>query len=144
MINDQLKEATKDADREKALKDVTVATAKDKGKAAEAVKKRAQASEKAQILAEQRLIEMDVKLGGTELKLTEMESLNLAQVDEITDLKAALEACEDKWYNTSFVEVENSVEPIVYQARRHGFEEGWMAALQAMEVLDDSLLRNPK
>ena len=66
------------------MKDVAVATVKDKGKAAEAVKKRAQASEKAQILAEQRLIEMDVKLGGTELKLTEMESLNLAQVDEIT------------------------------------------------------------
>ena len=66
------------------MKDVAVATAKDKGKAAEAVKKRAQASEKAQILVEQRLIEMDVKLGGTELKLTEMESLNLAQVDEIT------------------------------------------------------------
>ena len=66
------------------MKDVAVATAKDKGKAAEAVKKRAQASEKAQILAKQRLIEMDVKLGGMELKLTEMESLNLAQVDEIT------------------------------------------------------------
>ena len=84
MINDQLKEAAKDADREKAFKDVAVATTKDKGKAAEVVEKRAQASEKAQILAEQRLIEMDVKLGGTELKLTEMESLNLAQVDEIT------------------------------------------------------------
>ena len=76
--------------------------------------------------------------------MTEVESLNLAQVDEITDLKAALEACEDKWYNAGFVEVENSMEPIVYQARRHGFEGGWMAALQAMEVLDDSLLRNPK
>lgn len=59
-------------------------------------------------------------------------------------MKATLEACEDKWYNAGFVEVENSVEPIVYQARRHGFEEGWMAALQAMEVPDDSLLRNPK
>ena len=73
MINDQLKEANKDADREKALKDVAVATAKDKGKAAEAVKKRAQATEKAQILAKQRLIKMDVKLGGTELKLTEVD-----------------------------------------------------------------------
>ena len=53
----------------------------------------------------------------------------MAQVDEITDLKVALEACEDKWYNAGFVEVENSVEPIVYQAWRHEFEEGWMAAL---------------
>ena len=34
-------------------------------------------------MAEQRLIEMDVKLDITELKLAKMESLNLAQVDEI-------------------------------------------------------------
>jgi len=66
-----------------------VATAKDKGKAA---KKRAQAFEKARILAERRLTEMDVKLGGIELKLAEAESLNLAQVDEIADLKVALAA----------------------------------------------------
>ena len=43
-------------------------------------------------MAKQRLIEMDVKLGSTELKLAEVESLNLAQVDEIANLKAALVA----------------------------------------------------
>ena len=43
-------------------------------------------------MAEQRLIEMDVKLDITELKLAKMESLNLAQVDEIANLKAALVA----------------------------------------------------
>ena len=42
------------------------------------------------------------------------------------------------------MDAENSMEPIVYQARRHRFGEGWMAALQAMGVPDDSLLRNPK
>lgn len=52
VIEDQLKEAAEDADREKALKDVVVATAKDKGKAAEAAEKRAQVSMKARILAE--------------------------------------------------------------------------------------------
>lgn len=87
---------------------------------------------------------MDVKLGETELKLAEAESLNLAQADEIADLKVALEACEDNWYNAGFADAENSVEPIVYQASRNGFEEGWIAALQAMGVLDDSPLRNPK
>lgn len=60
-----------------------------------------------------------MKLGGTKLKLAEAERLNLAQADEIADLKAALEACEDKWYNAGFVDTENSMEPIVYQARRH-------------------------
>lgn len=52
VIDNRLKEAAKDADREKALKDVVVATTKDKDKAAEVAKKRAQASEKARILAE--------------------------------------------------------------------------------------------
>lgn len=47
-----MKEAANDADREKALKDVVVATAKDKGKAAEAAEKRAQVSEKSWILAQ--------------------------------------------------------------------------------------------
>ena len=85
-----------------------------------------------------------MKLGGTELKLAKAESLNLPQADEIADLKAAFKACEEKWYNEGFVDTKNSVEPIVYQALRHGFGEGQMAALQAMRVPDKSLLRNPK
>ena len=36
------------------------------------------------------------------------------------------------------------MEPIIYQARRQGFDEGWMAALQVMGVADDSPLRNPE
>ena len=55
-----------------------------------------------------------------------------------------MQLSEEKWYNKGFMDTENFVEPIVYQARRHGFGEGWMAALQAMGVLDDFLLRNPK
>lgn len=47
VVEDRLKEATEDADRERALKDVVVATVKDKGKAVEATEKRAQASENA-------------------------------------------------------------------------------------------------
>ena len=52
VIEDQLKEAVEDADREKALKNVAVAITKDKGKAAELAKKRGHTSEKARILAE--------------------------------------------------------------------------------------------
>ena len=143
VMDDRLKEAAEDADWEKALKDITVAITKEKGKAVEVAKKKAHAFEKARALVEKRLTEMEVKLGGIELKLVEEESLNLTQADEIADLKAALEACEEKWYNEGFADVENSVEPIVYQARKHGFREGWMAALQAMEVPNDSPLRNP-
>ena len=91
---------------------------------------------------EKKLTEMEVKLGSVKLKLEEAESLNLAQANEITDLKVALEACKEKWYNEDFTDVENSVEPIVHQAWLHGFEEGWLVALQAMGVPEDSPLRN--
>ena len=38
------------------------------------------------------MTKMDMRLGGMELKLAKVESLNLAQADEIADLRAALEA----------------------------------------------------
>ena len=51
IIEDRLKEATEEADREKALKEVVEVTAKDKGKAAEDAEERAKAAEKARALA---------------------------------------------------------------------------------------------
>lgn len=51
---------------------------------------------------------------------------------------------EEKWYNTGFADANNSVEPIIFQLRRHGFGEGWAVTLQAMGVLDDSPPRNPE
>ena len=54
-------------------------------------------------------------MGGTELKLAEAESLNTAQAKDLTDLKAALEACENKWYNEGFADAVNSTEPVVRQ-----------------------------
>ena len=46
--------------------------------------------------------------------MAEVESLNLVHVDEIADLKVALEACENKWYDKGFTDAENSVEPIIH------------------------------
>ena len=62
---------------------------------------------------EKGLAEMEAKLGGVELKLAKTESLTLAQADEITDLKAALEAFKEKGYNECFVDAEYFMEPIV-------------------------------
>ena len=116
VLNERLKKLFVDAEREKVLKDVATATAKEKVKTDKAVEKKANASEKARALAEKRLTEMEMKLEGTKLKLVEVESLNLSQADEIIDLKASLEACENKWYNEGFANAENSVEPVVRQA----------------------------
>ena len=105
--------------------------------------KKAAVSKKARVLAEKKSTELEMNLGETELKLVGAESLNLAQADELADLKVALEACENKWYYEGFVDVENSVELVVRQGRKLRFEEGWLAALQAIRILEDSPLRNP-
>lgn len=143
ILDGRLKELFEDVDRERALKEVTAATTKEKAKAAEVAEKKAIASEKARALAEKRLTELEMKLGGTELKLVKAESLNLAQVDELADLKAALEACEKKWYNKGFADAENSLELVIREAQKLRFEEGWSATLQAMGVFKDSPLRIP-
>ena len=78
IIEDRLKEPIEDANREKALKDVAEATTKDSGKAVEDAEKRAQKAKRDRDLAEQKLAEMDAKLGGIKLKLAKAESLNLA------------------------------------------------------------------
>ena len=129
VLNKRLKELIEDAEREKALKDVAATMAKEKGKNVEAVEKRVQLAKKAWLVSEKKLNEVEVKLGSTKLKLAEEKSLNLAQANEIVDPKAALDAYEEKWYNEGFADAENSMEPIIHQARLHGFEEGWLAAL---------------
>ena len=72
---------------------------------------------------------MKAKLEDIELKMAEVESLSLAQADEIADLKVGLDASEQMEYNLGFVDAENSVEPVVHQAQSHGFGEGWLATL---------------
>ena len=105
VLGKRLKELIEDADREKALKAVANAAAKEKGKAVEAVEKKAQASKKAR-------------------QLVEADSLNLAQADQIIDLRAALEACKNKWYDEDFADTEKSAKLVIHQAQFHGFGEG--------------------
>ena len=52
-----------------------------------------------------------------------MISLNTAQAEELADLRAALDACEEKWYNEGFVDAENFIELVVTQERKIGFED---------------------
>ena len=67
-----------DVEREKVLKDVAMATAKEKVKTDKAMEKKANVSKKARALAEKRLTEMEMKLEWTKLTLAEAESLNLS------------------------------------------------------------------
>ena len=125
ILDGQLKDLAKDVGREKALKDVAVVTAKDKEKVTATTEKKAAASEKARVAAEKRFSELEVKLGVAEQKLAEAVSLNIAREGELADLKAALEAYENKWFNKEFADVENSAEPIILEAQKFGFED-WL------------------
>ena len=143
ILDGRLKELAEDAMWENALKDVAEATSKEKTKAAAIAEKKAVVSEKARVAAEKGSLELEAKLGETELKLAKAASLNMTQAKELADWKAALEACENKWYNEGFADAENSTEPVINEARKLAFEEGWLAALQALGVPKDSPLRNP-
>ena len=129
ILDGRMKELADDIKREKALKDVAEVVSKESAKIAATVEKKATASEKAKALAEKRLADLEAKVGETELKLAEAESLNSAQAEELADLKAALEGCESKWYNEGFADVENLMEPVISEARKLAFKEGWFAAL---------------
>ena len=55
------------------------------------------------------------KQNETNVKLAKAISLNTTQAEELADLRAVLEAYEEKWYNEGFADTENSVEPVVTQ-----------------------------
>lgn len=142
VVDERMKELAEDVEREKALKDVAEATAKEKSKIAAEAESKIAAAVKAQALAETKSEELELQLGGTELKLAEAQSLTTMLEGQLADSKAALEACENKWYNEGFADAENSAEPVIRQAHRLGFEEGWFAALQVLGVPEDSSLRD--
>ena len=104
IVDGKLKELAEDAGREKALKDVAEVTAAEKLKAAEDAEKRAATAEEARARAEGLRAELEKKLGDVQLQLATSESLKTAQGEEVAALKAALHACESKWYDEGFAD----------------------------------------
>lgn len=86
---------------------------------------------------------MAAKLEEVDLRLARAKSINSARDMEITELRAALEGSENKWYNAGFADAENSTKLIMFQSKRYGFGEGWMVAMLAIGVPKDSPFRNP-
>ena len=132
------RDLAEEVDCEKGAQESAAKTAKKKLKAAESAEKKAAAAKRNRALAEKRCSELLAKQNETDVKLAEAISLTTSQAEELTDLRAALEACEQKWYNEGFADAEKSMEPVVSQARRLGFEARWFAALQALGVPEDS------
>lgn len=84
--------------------------------AAVTVEKKAAATEKARASTEKKYSDLQAKLGETKLKLAEGASVNTAWVEELANLRAALEACKNKWFNEGFTNAKNSAEPIIKDA----------------------------
>ena len=83
------------------------------------------------------------KQNETDLKLAKAVSLNVTLSEEVADLRATLEACENKWYDERFADAEKGVELVVMQAQQLSFQEGWMAALHSLGVPEDTPLKDP-
>ena len=143
ILGDHAKDLAGEADREREARETTVKIAKEKMKASETAEKKAAAAEKNRALAEKSSAELLAKQNETNVKLAKVISLNTAQAEEPANLRAAPEACEEKWYNEGFANAENSVEPVVTQARKIGFKARWFATLQVLGVPEDSPLRDP-
>ena len=45
-----------------------------------------------------------------DLKLAKEASLNVTLTEEVADLRVALEACENKWYDEGFADTERGVD----------------------------------
>ena len=116
ILDGRAKELAEEVDWERAARETAVKTAKEKIKAADTTEKKATAVEKNRAMAKKRSAEPLAKQNETNLKLVEAIILNTAQAEELTDLRAALEACKEERYNEGFTDAENSTELVVNQA----------------------------
>ena len=91
-----MKDLFEEVGRERAGKEKAVEAVKEKMKISESVEKRAAAAEKSRASAEKKSAELVVQQNETEMKLAETASLNSTLSEEVADLQAALEACENK------------------------------------------------
>ena len=131
-----------EADKERALKEVSEANLRDLGTTLVTTERRATEAKTAYTLAEQRAAGLEGKLGEVEMKLARAKRLISAQNKEMADLKAMVAKSEDKFYNMGFANAENSKEPIMVESQRYRFRDGWMAAVNAMGLLEDYAFRD--
>lgn len=142
MVKGRLKGAIEEVDKKKALKLVIKASLQEKTLRLNVMERRATTVEKALELAKQRVGDLQGKLGKTELKLAEIANLLSTQDKELTDLKSMAEARKQAYYNKGFKDTENSVRPVIFQARKFRFIEGWMAAVNVVGLLENSPFRS--
>ena len=99
ILGGRVKDLAEEVDHEREAQETATKTPKEKLKAADSAEKKAAVAEKNRALAEKRCAKLLAKQNETDVKLAQAISLNTVQAEELADLRAALEACEEKWYN---------------------------------------------
>ena len=84
------KDFSEEVDREREARETAAKTAKEKLKAADSAEKKTAAAEKNRALAKKRCTKLLAKQNETDVKLAQAISLNMAQAEELADLRVAL------------------------------------------------------
>ena len=106
------------------------------------MERQATTSERTLELADQKAEGFQGKLGETKVKLVEMVSLIFARDKELVDLKNMMKTRKQSYYNKGFRDAKNLAGPVIFQPWKFGFMEGWMAAMNAISLLDTSPFRS--
>ena len=144
LLEGRLKGIVEEADKERYLKEVSKSNLREQATKLAATERRSTEVEKACVATEKRVADLEGKLDDAEVKLAQAKSIILDREKEIADLKVALAQSKDKFYNIGFVDTKNSSEPIMFKSRCYGFREGWMATVNALDLLEDSPFRDSK
>ena len=106
------------------------------------MERQATSTEKALELVEQKANKAQCKLRETKLKLVKTASILSTPDKEFTDYKGGEKAQKQTYYNRGFRDIENSVGPVIFQAWKFGFMEGWMAIVNAISLLENFSFRS--
>lgn len=86
---------------------------------------------------------LEGKLGDTKPKLAQAKSMVSTRDKELTDLNEAMKQSEEIFYNMGFIDAENSLGLVVFEAWRLGSNQGWMAAVDALNLPTTSPFKDP-
>lgn len=116
-----------EADKERALKEVSEANLRDLGTTLATIERRATEVESACTLAEQWAVGLEGKLGEAEIKLAQVESVISARNKEAAYLKAVVAKSEDKFYNMGLLMPRTPVNPSWLNLSGMGLgKDGWL------------------
>ena len=125
VLKGRLKVAMEEANKEKALKQVSESTLNEKVLELATVEQKVATIDKTWDLAKQKAEVLQGKLGETETKLAQVESIVSAYDKELADLKEMIKRCEQAIYNMSFNNGENSCSAIIFKPWPFGQKVGW-------------------